>query len=84
VPIAVVDIAPAALERRPVKLEHRSRAIDALLCRAILEGCRMPLEEGLRLESRLFGDGCLTADMRIGVENFLRNGPRTAVTFVHR
>jgi enoyl-CoA hydratase / 3-hydroxyacyl-CoA dehydrogenase len=68
----------------PVEIGHLSRAIDALLCRAIVEGCRKPLAEGLRFESELFGECCATEDMRIGVRNFLENGPRARAAFVHR
>ncbi len=65
-------------------LGHLSRAIDHLICRAILEGCRLPLEAGLRLESELFGACCATEDMRIGVGTFRSGGPRARAVFVHR
>lgn len=72
---------PAGLPE--VDLGHRSRAVDAILCRAILEGCRLPLAQGLALEARLFGEVCATQDMRIGVRNFLEKGPRHPAPFVH-
>lgn len=87
------DILLAGIDPRPLDmpaelpeldLGHRSRAVDALMCRAILEGCRMPLAGGLRLESELFGAGCTLEDMQIGVQNFLKNGPKTKAEFVHR
>ena len=68
----------------PVELGHLSKAIDALICRAILEGCRKPLYDGLRFESEMFGACCGTEDMRIGVANFVKNGPRSKAEFVHR
>ena len=68
----------------PIELGHLSRSTDDLICRAIVEGCRRPLADGLRLESELFGECCATADMRIGVDNFLANGPRSKAVFVHR
>jgi len=77
-PIATPDQLP------PVELGHLSRATDALICRAIVEGCRRPLADGLRLESELFGECCATEDMRIGVGNFIANGPRSKAVFVHR
>ncbi|MBI3569339.1 MAG: 3-hydroxyacyl-CoA dehydrogenase/enoyl-CoA hydratase family protein [Gemmatimonadetes bacterium] len=77
-PIATPDQLPA------VELGHLSKAIDALICRAIVEGCRKPLAEGLRFESELFGQCCATEDMRIGVANFVANGPRGKAGFVHR
>lgn len=67
-----------------VELGHLSRATDALICRAIVEGCRRPLADGLRLESELFGQCCATEDMRIGVDNFMANGPRAKAVFVNR
>jgi len=77
-PLAV----PAALPA--VEIGHRSRAIDAILCRAILEGCRLPLAEGLALESALFGECCRTEDMRVGLDTFAKQGPRAQAAFVHR
>ncbi len=68
----------------PVELGHLSRTIDALICRAILEGCPRPLAEGLRFESELFGACCGTEDMGIGLRNFLEKGPRSKAAFVHR
>lgn len=86
--IRLTPIDPAPLKTPdqlpPMALGHLSGAIDALLCRAILEGCRRPLQEGLHLESELFGECCRTEDMRIGVENFLANGPRAKAAFQHR
>lgn len=70
-------------ELPPLDIGHRSRAIDALLCRAIVEGASMSLEEGLELENRLFGEVCKTQDMRIGIRTFLEKGPREKAPFVH-
>jgi enoyl-CoA hydratase/3-hydroxyacyl-CoA dehydrogenase len=77
-PLAV----PATLPS--LELGHLSRVVDALICRAILEGCSLPLGDGLRFESEMFGACCATEDMRIGVQNFLANGPRSKAIFVHR
>ena len=66
-----------------VDLGHLSRSIDAVLQKAIVEGCRLPLRDGIALEARYFGEVCGTQDMRIGVSNFLENGPRTPAKFVH-
>ncbi|MDE0961314.1 MAG: 3-hydroxyacyl-CoA dehydrogenase/enoyl-CoA hydratase family protein [Planctomycetota bacterium] len=66
-----------------VDLGHLSRQVDAVLQKAIVEGCRLPLKEGIALEARYFGEVCGTQDMRIGVSNFLENGPRTPAKFVH-
>lgn len=64
-------------------LGHLSKAVDALVCAAILEGGRTTLEEGLAIEAKKFGAVCGTKDMRIGVTNFLQNGPRSKADFVH-
>jgi enoyl-CoA hydratase/carnithine racemase len=77
-PVKTPDQLPA------VELGHLSKATDALICRAIVEGCRKPLAEGLRFESELFGECCATEDMRVGVANFIANGPRAKAGFVHR
>lgn len=65
-------------------LGHLSRATDSLISRAILEGCRKPLDQGLRFESEMFGACCATEDMRIGVGTFMTQGPRAKAAFVHR
>lgn len=67
-----------------VNLEYHSRAVDALICRAIVEGCRRPLPEGLKFESQMFGACCATEDMRIGVRTFQDSGPRARPAFIHR
>ena len=87
------DVTLAALDPRPLDvppvlpdlaLGHLSQAIDRLMCRAIVEGCRQPLDGGLRFESEMFGACCATEDMRIGVRNFFDHGPRAHAEFVHR
>lgn len=87
------EVALTPIDRKPmttpdrlplVELGHLSKATDALICRAIVEGCRKPLAEGLHFESKLFGECCATEDMRIGVANFVANGPRAKAGFVHR
>jgi enoyl-CoA hydratase/3-hydroxyacyl-CoA dehydrogenase len=86
--VQLTPVNPRALEipdeLPPVELGHLSRAIDRLICRAIVEGCRMSLADGLRFESEMFGACCATEDMRLGVENFIANGPRSKARFVHR
>ena len=69
----------------PVDLDigHLSKKIDGIINRAIYEGFKLPLEEGLELESRLFGECILTDDMKIGLENFKTNGPRAKAEFKH-
>lgn len=64
-------------------LGHLSKAVDRILCETILEGARLTLAEGLKLEAKAFGEVCKLKDFRIGVENFLTNGPRSRADFVH-
>jgi len=66
-----------------VDIGHFSRKIDSLLQKAVLEGAKGTLAEGLKLEARTFGECLLTQDMKIGMENFLKNGPRVNAVFVH-
>jgi enoyl-CoA hydratase/carnithine racemase len=66
-----------------VPLGHLSKAVDKLLCEAILDGAKLPLAGGQALEAKKFGQVCALQDMRIGVENFLKNGPRAKAAFVH-
>ncbi len=60
-----------------------SRAIDALVCNATLGGLRLSLAAGLEHEAQCFGRCLETEDMRIGTQNFLKNGPRVPAPFVH-
>jgi enoyl-CoA hydratase/3-hydroxyacyl-CoA dehydrogenase len=66
-----------------VDIGHLSRKIDSLLQKAILEGAKMTLEEGLKLEAKIFGECTPTQDRKIGIENFMKNGPRVNANFVH-
>jgi enoyl-CoA hydratase/carnithine racemase len=66
-----------------VDIGHLSRKIDSLLQKAILEGAKMTLEQGLKLEAKIFGECSTTQDRNIGIENFMKNGPRVNANFVH-
>lgn len=76
-PLRVAE--PAA----PVDIGPLSKKIDEILRRAILEGAAMPLADGLRFEARMFGECCRTRDMKIGMENFVKSGPKKPAAFVH-
>ena len=76
-PIATPESLPS------VDLGHLSSAVDEILQKAIIEGCQLPLADGIALEARCFGEVCSIQDMRIGVANFLENGPRTPAKFVN-
>ena len=78
------DPIPIPSKLPEVDIGHLSRKIDSLLQKAILEGAKMPLEEGLKLEAKISGECLLTEDMRIGMENFMKNGPRVNASFVHK
>lgn len=60
-----------------------SRKVDEILRRAILEGAAGPLDRGLAIETRCFGDVWATRDRRIGLENYLRTGLKQPAAFVH-
>ena len=66
-----------------VDIRHLSRKIDEILKKAILGGARMTLEEGLKFEARTFGECLMTKDTRIGMETFMRCGPKQNAGFAH-
>ncbi len=66
-----------------VELGHLSTAVDAIIEKAIVHGAKLGLDEGLRFESKCFGEVCGLKDMRIGMENFTKNGPRSKAEFVN-
>ena len=81
-----IDRSPMAdvpMDLPEIDLGHRSRAIDAILCRTLVKGLRLPLRDGLALESESFGACVETKDMHIGMKNFIENGPRAKAEFVH-
>ena len=65
-------------------LGHLSKAVDAVICKAILLGCKLPLDQGLAFEAKCFGEVCGLEDMRIGTQNFIANGPKSKAAFVNR
>ena len=67
-----------------VNLGHLSKKIDHIITKAIYEGIKLPLKEALELESKLFGECILTEDMKIGLDNFMTNGPRAKAPFIHK
>ena len=66
-----------------VEIGHLSKKIDAILQRAILDGWNLPLDKGLDLESRAFGECVETKDMHLGMETFLTQGARAKAAFTH-
>jgi enoyl-CoA hydratase/carnithine racemase len=78
-PLANVPASLPALD-----IGHLSKKVDEILCKAILGAARLPLAEAVPFEAKCFGEVCGTEDMRIGVDNFLKNGPKAKAAFVHR
>ena len=66
-----------------VDIGHLSRKTDEILQKAILEGARMTLDEGLKHEAKTFGECLETKDMRIGMESFIKYGPKRNAEFAH-
>ncbi len=67
-----------------VELGHLSLAVDEVMRKVILEGAKLPLAQALQFEAACFGEVCGLEDMKIGVSNFMKNGPRVKAEFVHR
>jgi enoyl-CoA hydratase/3-hydroxyacyl-CoA dehydrogenase len=84
VPSIKKDPIPIPSKLPEVDIGHLSRKIDSLLQKAILEGAKMTLDEGLKLEAKISGECFLTEDMHIGLDNFVKNGPRVKANFVHK
>ncbi|MBL8752826.1 MAG: 3-hydroxyacyl-CoA dehydrogenase/enoyl-CoA hydratase family protein [Planctomycetes bacterium] len=72
---------PASLPA--VEIGHLSKKVDEILCKAILGAAKLPLKDAIPFEAKCFGEVCGTKDMRIGVDNFIKNGPKVKATFVH-
>ena len=85
VKLAPVDPAPFAVPDPvpDIDLGHRSLVVDALLVKAVKEGLRLPLDDGLLVETRAFADSKETVDADIGIKNFTQNGPRVPAAFMH-
>ncbi|MBI5508211.1 MAG: 3-hydroxyacyl-CoA dehydrogenase/enoyl-CoA hydratase family protein [Deltaproteobacteria bacterium] len=66
-----------------VDVGHHSLAIDQILVEVVMKGLRLPLHDGLALETKGFGRCKQTVDMDIGMKNFIQNGPRVAAVFLH-
>lgn len=79
-PTGPIDV-PADLPDVP--LGDLSRAVDAHLVNAIREGAKLPLDQALELEARIFGACYDTRDARIGLDNFVQNGPKARAAFVN-
>jgi enoyl-CoA hydratase/3-hydroxyacyl-CoA dehydrogenase len=67
-----------------VEIGHLSKRVDQIICKAILGAAKLPLKDAVPFEAKCFGEVCGTEDMRIGVDNFVKNGPKAKAAFVHR
>lgn len=67
-----------------VELGHLSKTIDSILTNTIYRGAEMTLDNGLEFEARQFGECMKTEDMKIGLKNFMENGPKVKAEFVHK
>lgn len=90
--IAAGKVKPRAIPRGPIEIPAKlpdvelgtlSRKIDAILQEAVLGGAKRTLEEGLLYEAEMLASCHATKDMRIGLDNFVKNGPRVPAPFVH-
>ena len=75
---------PVSSKLPEVDLGSLSRKTDSLLQKAILEGAKTTLAEGLKIESKVFGECLATEDMKIGIDTFLKEGPKASAPFVHK
>jgi enoyl-CoA hydratase / 3-hydroxyacyl-CoA dehydrogenase len=88
------NLVPPSIKKEPVITGYHlpetidigclSRKIDDILCQAIYSGARKTLDEGLELESQLFGECINTHDMKIGLETFMTKGAKAKAEFVHK
>lgn len=67
-----------------VELGHLSTKIDQIICQVTLDGAKTTLDEGLRIEAEGFGECMKAEDYRIGMDNFIKNGPKKPAEFKHR
>ena len=86
------EVKPPSIPKGPIPIPSKlpevdigplSRKIDSLIQKAILEGAKMSLGDGLKLEAKIFGECFATQDRGIGLDNFMKNGPRVNAPFVH-
>ncbi|MBN2358817.1 MAG: 3-hydroxyacyl-CoA dehydrogenase/enoyl-CoA hydratase family protein [Deltaproteobacteria bacterium] len=74
---------PVPAELPEVDIGEHSLAIDQILCETIRDGLRKPLPDGLKVEAAYFARCHATADYKIGMANFIINGPRVPAAFMH-
>lgn len=72
---------PATLPK--VDLGHHSLTIDAIVVDVMRRGLATTLDAGLAIEAAGFGACTQTVDMKIGMTNFMQNGPRVPALFLN-
>ena len=86
------EVSAPSIQKGPIEIPESlpdvnigplSRKTDEILQEAILGGAKMTLEDGLKYEAELLGKCLSTKDMRIGMENFLKHGPKKNAEFSH-
>jgi enoyl-CoA hydratase/3-hydroxyacyl-CoA dehydrogenase len=82
--LAPIPVGPVPVPSVPpdIDIGGLSRRIDGILVDAVFEGARRTLAEGMAIEAKKFGECLTTKDMRIGLENFLKNGPKVPAKFI--
>jgi len=86
------EVSVPSIKREPLEIPESlpdvdigrlSRRTDAILQKAVLGGAEMTLEEGLKHEAKVLGECVRTKDMRIGMETFIKYGPKKSAGFCH-
>lgn len=80
-----LDTAPLEVPTQLPKVDigHHSLAIDAILVDVVRRGLALPLADGLAVEADGFGRCKRTRDLKIGLTNFVVNGPRVPAAFLN-
>ncbi|MHC5077735.1 MAG: 3-hydroxyacyl-CoA dehydrogenase/enoyl-CoA hydratase family protein [Planctomycetota bacterium] len=83
--LSPIPMDPLPVPEAPAEVDigHLSNRIDAILQKAAIDGAKMTLAEGLAYEAKMFGECLTTEDMKIGMENFMKNGPKAPAEFKH-
>ena len=86
--ITLAPVSPKALQGfsldTDLDIGWHSKAIDGILLDVLRQGWSQTLAEGLEAEAQGFGRCIETEDVKIGLRNFIENGPRAKAEFVHR
>jgi enoyl-CoA hydratase/3-hydroxyacyl-CoA dehydrogenase len=81
-PLGPVPDAPDSLP--DIDIGHHSKVIDDLAVKAVVEGGKMTLEDGLKNEAKRFGQCWNYEDNRIGLQTFVEKGAKAKAEFKHK